>query len=81
MLQILFGCRALSLEILDPYFSRHGYDQIKKVEQQYQPLLLGFALPFLFLMATPLLGPLCWGLVQGAAPILLISTVGEKIVH
>jgi len=74
VVKVLFGARALAIETLDPYFSRFGYDKIKMVERQYQPVLLGFATPFLFLMAVPILGPLFWGMVQASASVLLLAT-------
>jgi uncharacterized protein involved in cysteine biosynthesis len=74
LVKILFGTRALAIEILDPYFSRFGYERIKLVESQNQAVLLGFAAPFLFLMSIPVLGPLFWGLVQASAAVLMLAT-------
>eukprot|EP00026_Physarum_polycephalum_P010625 Phypoly_transcript_10793.p1 GENE.Phypoly_transcript_10793~~Phypoly_transcript_10793.p1 ORF type:complete len:309 (+),score=22.83 Phypoly_transcript_10793:243-1169(+) len=71
--KVLFGARALAIEMLEPYFSRFGYDKIKPVERPNQPVLLGFATPFLFLMAVPLVGPLLWGMVQASASVLLLD--------
>jgi len=71
--KVLFGARALAIEMLDPYFSRFGYEKVKLVERPHQPVLLGFAAPFLFLMAVPLVGPLLWGLVQASAAVLLLG--------
>lgn len=71
--KVLFGARALALEMLDPYFSRFGYDKVKLVERPHQAVLIGFAGPFLFLMAIPLVGPLMWGMVQASSSVLLLG--------
>jgi len=74
-LQILFGARALAIESLDPYFARFGYDKIRVFEQSNRALILGFSTPFLLLMSVPILGPLCWGMVQACAALLLQETI------
>jgi hypothetical protein len=71
--KVLFGARALAIETLDPYFSRFGYEKIKLVERPHQPVLIGFAAPYLFVMAVPLVGPLLWGTVQASAAVLLLG--------
>lgn len=73
LLRILLGARALAIEVLEPYFSRFGYEKIKLVEKHHQPILLGFAVPFLVLMSVPILGPLFYGLVQASAAVLLVG--------
>jgi len=78
LLSILFGARALAIETLDPYFSRYGYDKIKIVEKTHQPELIGFAVPFLFLLSIPIAGPLFWGLVQASAGLLAAQVTQES---
>jgi hypothetical protein len=68
-LQLYFTARALSWELLDPYFERRGMrmrEQRRFLAEQ-RAALFGFGLPLALLLAVPLLGPLLFGLAQAAA--------------
>lgn len=70
--KLLIGARALSIETLDPYLSRFGYAKLRTGVEW--PVLIGFSVPFVVLMSVPVVGPLCWGLVQASSAVLLLST-------
>lgn len=77
VLQAYFTARALGWELLDPYFDKLGlgFDEQRKLVRDHQGALLGFALPWSFVMAIPFLGPVLFGLAQASAGVL----VGEVV--
>lgn len=76
--QTYVAARFLGWELLDPYFDKM---QIPLADQRrflrdHRDAVVGFALPFTFLLAIPILGPLLAGLAQAAAA-RLVSDVLE----
>ena len=69
VLQAYFTARALGWELLDPYFEKHQmrFDAQHAFVKANRAPLVGFALPYSFVMAIPLLGPFAFGLAQAAA--------------
>ncbi len=63
------SARGLAWELLDPYLDKLQLDlgQQRKFVATHRNAMVGFGLPLMFLMAIPLLGPLMFGLAQGAA--------------
>ncbi len=77
VLQAWRSALALSWELLDPYFDKVGLDRAgqRAVLRRHQQTLLGFALPFVFLMAIPVVGALAFGLAQAAIATLVVEVV------
>lgn len=67
----------LSWELLDPYFDRLGLDRPgqRALLRKHQSTLLGFSLPFVFVMAIPIVGALAFGLAQAAIAMLVIEVI------
>lgn len=75
--QALLTARTVSWELMDPYFDRldiRGPEQ-REFVARHRDALLGFGLPLALLLAIPLLGPLLFGLVQGAAGTFLVRMI------
>lgn len=75
--QALLTARTVSWELMDPYFDRldiRGPEQ-REFVARHRDALLGFGLPLALLLAIPLLGPLLFGLVQGAAGTFLVRLI------
>jgi len=69
LLQGYVSARAITWELLDPYFDRRGLDfarQQAEIRAQ-RWAVLGFGLPMTLLLAIPLVGPLLFGFAQAAA--------------
>lgn len=68
VLQGYFTARALGWELLDPYFEKLNYkfDAQHDFIKQHRRAMLGFSLPFSFVMAIPLVGPMVFGVAQAA---------------
>lgn len=77
ILQGFLSARALSWELLDPYFDKLGYDFAaqRRFVATHRAVLVGFGLPLGFIMAVPLAGPWLFGLAQASAGIM----VGEVL--
>ncbi|WP_428264908.1 EI24 domain-containing protein [Haliangium sp.] len=80
ILQFWVTAKTLSWELLDPYMSKRGmgYKAQKSYVGSHSAAALGFGLPLSFLLAIPLLGPLCFGLAQAAAPTLLCDVLEPR---
>jgi CysZ protein len=81
VLQGYLGARGLAWELLDPYLDKQ---QLRLAEQRafvaaHRPALVGFGLPLMLLMAIPLVGPLMFGLAQGAAAKLVVEVIEAPI--
>jgi len=63
--------------LLDPYLDklRLGYADQHAFVAAHRPALVGFGLPLSVLMAVPLVGPLFFGLAQGAAAQLVVEVI------
>lgn len=77
VLQAWRSALALAWELLDPYFDKLGLDRAAQriVLRAHQPTLLGFALPFVFVLAIPIVGALAFGLAQAAIAMLVVEAI------
>lgn len=69
VLQTFVSARGLAWELLDPYFDKLqlSYDEQATFVAGHRASLVGFGLPLAWIMAIPLVGPMAFGLAQGAA--------------
>lgn len=67
--QALVAARFLGWELLDPYFDKQqiSLSDQRRFVREHRDAIVGFALPFTFVLALPILGPLLSGLAQAAA--------------
>jgi uncharacterized protein involved in cysteine biosynthesis len=67
--QVYFTAKTVGWEMLDPYLDRLGanYQEQKRVVRTYRPEILGLGLVYSPLLSLPLVGPLCFGLLQAGA--------------
>lgn len=77
VLQTWITARALAWELLEPYFDKLALDRRgqARVLDEHRTVCVGFAVPFVFVMAVPLLGPLAFGLAQGAAALFVLEVL------
>ncbi|KAF9186329.1 hypothetical protein BGZ51_002076 [Haplosporangium sp. Z 767] len=75
LLKGFFGCRALTRELLDPYFIRIGINhyQRRKWFNYRKSVLLGFGVVFYVGCSIPLIGVAVFGLAQASAAFVLQS--------
>jgi uncharacterized protein involved in cysteine biosynthesis len=75
--QLWITAKILGWELLDPYLDKRemGFAAQRQYVNGHQSAIVGFALPFAVLLAIPLIGPLFFGLAQGAAPMLLTTVL------
>ncbi|MEE9382094.1 MAG: EI24 domain-containing protein [Nannocystaceae bacterium] len=75
--QVYVSARALSWELLDPYFDKlgYGYARQKVFIRRHRSPLLGFGLPYALVFAIPLLGPLIFGFAQASAAVLVTRAI------
>ncbi|KAF9111968.1 hypothetical protein BGX27_004189 [Mortierella sp. AM989] len=75
MLKGFFGCRALTRELLDPYFIRVGMSHYQKRKwfNYRKSVLLGFGVVFYVGCSFPLIGVVMYGLAQASAAYVLQS--------
>lgn len=68
---------ALSWELLDPYFDKLGVDRDaqRALLRRHQAALVGFSLPFVFIMAIPIVGALAFGVAQAAIAVLVVEII------
>ena len=71
LVQGWLSTRALTRELLDPYFARILFSDSQKREwfHEREGVLLGFGLAFYLAMRFPLLGPLTYGIAEAATGI------------
>ncbi|MEM9453201.1 MAG: EI24 domain-containing protein [Myxococcota bacterium] len=71
------SARGLAWELLDPYLDKLELDfgEQRAFVAAHRSALVGFGLPLSFLMAIPLVGPLMFGLAQGAAAQLVVEVI------
>jgi CysZ protein len=81
VLQGYLGARGLAWELLDPYLDKQqlGFAEQRAFVAAHRPALVGFGLPLMLLMAIPLVGPLMFGLAQGAAAQLVVEVIEAPI--
>lgn len=77
VLQGYLSARGLAWELLDPYLDKLGlpFDQQRAFVDAHRSALVGFGAPLTLLMAVPLVGPLLFGLAQGAAAKLVVEVL------
>lgn len=77
VLELWFAARTLAWELLDPYFERvgSGYDAQRPIVAQRRATLVGYGLPWTFLMALPVFGPLLFGLAQAGVAALVVEDI------
>lgn len=83
VLQGYLGARGLAWELLDPYLDklRLGFSAQRAFVAAHRPALVGFGLPLTFMMAIPVVGPLMFGLAQGAAALLVVEVIEAPTVR
>jgi len=83
VLQGYLSARGLAWELLDPYLDELGlgFAEQRAFVDAHRPALLGFGLPLMLLMAIPVVGPLLFGLAQGAAAQLVVTVIEAPIAH
>jgi uncharacterized protein involved in cysteine biosynthesis len=71
---------ALGWELLDPYFDKLASTRQEQhaILARHQAPLLGFALPFVIVMAVPIAGPLVFGLAQAAIATLVVEVIERE---
>lgn len=77
VLQGYLGARGLAWELLDPYLDKLqlGFSAQRAFVAAHRPALVGFGLPLMLVMAIPVVGPLSFGLAQGAAALLVVEVI------
>lgn len=77
LLQAYVSARAMTWELLDPYFDRRGLDFARQRAEirEHRWAALGFGLPMTLLLALPLVGPLLFGFAQAAAAKLVVDVL------
>ncbi|KAF9963167.1 hypothetical protein BGZ65_005436 [Modicella reniformis] len=75
LLKGFFGCRALTRELLDPYFIRIGmnHHQKRKWFNYRKSVLLGFGIVFYVCCSIPIIGVAVYGLAQASSAFVLQS--------
>jgi len=76
-LQLWSTSRALTWELLDPYFDRRGfgYAEQRRYLRSYRGAVFGFGLPLSFLLGVPIIGPLFFGLAQASSALLIAEVL------
>lgn len=69
--------KILGWELLDPFFDkrRMAFAAQKVYVREHRAAVVGFGLPWAFVLAIPLFGPLLFGLAQAAAPQLVVNVL------
>ena len=77
--QLYVTARALSWELLDPWFdlNRMKYAEQKDFVDRHRSLCLGFGVPYSLLMAVPVVGPMTFGIAQSGAALLVSDALLE----
>lgn len=81
VLQGYTSARGLAWELLDPYLDKLGlgYAEQRAFVASHRAALVGFGLPLGLVMAIPLVGPLLFGLAQGAAANLVVEVIEAPV--
>ncbi len=77
VLQTWRSAVTLGWELLDPYFDKLRLDRPaqRALLRYHQAAVLGFSLPFVFVMAIPFVGALVFGLAQAAIATLVVDVI------
>lgn len=78
--QLAVSAIAVTWELLDPYFDKTNmsYDEQVKWTKEHRAGLLGFGLPFAFILAIPFIGPYFFGFAQAAAASFVHEGVDQR---
>ncbi len=76
-MQLWSTSRALTWELLDPYFDRRGfrYAEQRRYLRSNRRAVFGFGLPLSFVLGVPILGPLFFGLAQASSALLVTEVL------
>ncbi len=77
VIQLWATSRALTWELLDPYFDMQGltYAEQRRYLRRHRSAVFGYGLPLSFVLGLPLVGPLCFGLAQASAALLIVEVL------
>lgn len=77
VLQGYLSARGMAWELLDPYLDKRGlrFGEQRAFVAEHRPALVGFGAPLTLMMAVPLVGPLLFGLAQGAVAQLVVAVL------
>ena len=75
--QIWITAKTVGWELIDPYLDKRqmGFADQREYVNHYSKAISGFGLPYSFLLAIPLIGPLFFGLAQAASPVLIVDVL------
>ncbi|KAI8820523.1 uncharacterized protein EV422DRAFT_557759 [Fimicolochytrium jonesii] len=75
LLRGIWGFRSLERELIEPYLCRSsmGHAQRRAWFNRNEALIAGFTLPFWYLVSIPWIGPMAFGIAQGAAARLCVD--------
>lgn len=75
--QAYLTSRAMSWELLDPYFDKlqWRYADQRRLVAQRRGAMVGFGLPIAVVMMVPIVGPLVFGLAQAAAAVFVAEVI------
>ncbi|KAF9108695.1 hypothetical protein BGX29_008227 [Mortierella sp. GBA35] len=79
LLKGFFGCRALTRELLDPYFIRIGMNHYQKRKwfNYRKSVLLGFGVVFYVGCSIPIIGVAVYGLAQQASSAFVLQSLAD----
>ncbi|MCB9569797.1 MAG: EI24 domain-containing protein, partial [Myxococcales bacterium] len=77
LFQLWSTSRALTWELLDPYFDKRALDYPgqRRYLAEHGAAIAGFGLPLTFVLGLPLIGALFFGLAQAAAALLVVEVL------
>jgi len=77
LVQLWSTSRAMTWELLDPYFDKRAfsYADQRRYLREHRGAIFGFGLPLSFLLALPIVGPLCFGLAQASSALLVVEVL------
>ncbi|MEZ4451328.1 MAG: EI24 domain-containing protein [Nannocystaceae bacterium] len=77
LLQLAATARALTWELLDPYFDRRrmSYAEQRALLRARRGAIIGFGAPLSFVLGIPLVGPLFFGLAQAGVAMLVAEVL------
>ena len=75
LIQLWATSRALTWELLDPYFDLQGlgYAEQRRYLRRNRRAVFGYGLPLSFVLSLPFVGPLCFGLAQASVALLIVE--------
>lgn len=78
--QIWITAKTLGWELLDPYFDKREmrFGSQRDYVNARSKAIVGFAMPFVFVLAIPFVGPLFFGMAQAGAAMLLVEVLESQ---